>query len=379
MPTPSDHQPDDPHITGRPTGTARVITTSGSGRPARAISSQRRSKAADSGRGRASARPGAAPRGQTRSGPGRRGSTLPLSVWLLPGSEPGQVHRQALAQIVAAFGPTHLADATGPSSPGDPLPTRAPSGHPGPGPDPAPDPRSGRAASTPDSTGRGDPTQGPVEGELAPEHRPSLVAPDRGAVPETWPTGLIVLCRPGGANVAGGHRPACQGGHRSGPGVGRGGAPVGGHSAREPVADAAPGFAVYASGPLPDGAAALRWALVIAEPGRADLDDAQWLGDRVAPGGILAVLTHSHHGEGGFRDPRESVVPAVAATGLAYLQHIVIAAPGLAGASATAWMADVCVFQRPTEPTPPHLISEPPADPDPDTHTGPSPDPEVQP
>jgi hypothetical protein len=46
--------------------------------------------------------------------------------------------------------------------------------------------------------------------------------------------------------------------------------------------------------------------------------------DLLAPGGVLAVLTHSERGDGRLIDPTGSVVASAQAADLLYLQHIVL-------------------------------------------------------
>jgi hypothetical protein len=66
--------------------------------------------------------------------------------------------------------------------------------------------------------------------------------------------------------------------------------------------------------------------LVVLDLGCRGLDDrsAAAVGADVAPGGTLAVLTHSHRTSGGFIDTSGAVIAALQDADLLYLQHIVI-------------------------------------------------------
>jgi hypothetical protein len=85
-----------------------------------------------------------------------------------------------------------------------------------------------------------------------------------------------------------------------------------------------------------------RWDLVVVEMGCQPADDGIGLlgADLLAPGGILAVLTHSEQIEGRLLDPTGSVVTSAQAADLLYLQHIALLTTPLHPAPANTHTGD---------------------------------------
>lgn len=112
-------------------------------------------------------------------------------------------------------------------------------------------------------------------------------------------------------------------------------------------------------------ARASRYELVVADLGCGAATDelGRAMAALVAPGGTLAVLTHSHRTGGVLVDPMGSVVAAAQNADLLYLQHIVlITGPLLAAANpaedgaahqpAAVGVLDLALFTRPEPETP---------------------------
>jgi hypothetical protein len=76
----------------------------------------------------------------------------------------------------------------------------------------------------------------------------------------------------------------------------------------------------------PAGERLHRWDLVVVELGCRNCDDGLGLlgANLLAPGGVLAVLTHSERRGGRLIDPTSAVVASAQAADLLYLQHIVV-------------------------------------------------------
>jgi hypothetical protein len=86
------------------------------------------------------------------------------------------------------------------------------------------------------------------------------------------------------------------------------------------------------------GARRSRWDLVVVELGCLPADDGIGLlgADLLAPGGVLAVLTHCEQHGGRLVDPTGSVVASAQAADLLYLQHIALLTTPLHAARADA-------------------------------------------
>jgi hypothetical protein len=259
----------------RPPGSGRAIT--GPGRttgPGRAGSSHttRGSRAGQ----RPSSAPQSAQRGASRTG-ATAGSSLPLTVWIRP-SAAGQEWREwAAAEVIAAFLPPgrrlrHLSAAAATGTP-------ATAG-------------GGEGSDLPDAPLGAGTALSPATGASRPSS--TLGGTQRAGCGRSCVVGIPHLTGTPPAGITDAHTRCACGDQVTGP---------------------------------PGGPTATAADLVLADlgPGPVPGEFGQTAAHLLAPGGVLAVLTHSHRTRSGLLDPTGPIVSSCQHADLLHLQHIVLA------------------------------------------------------